>query len=79
MNTQTEKIVHLDASGLYCPLPLLKAKKQLLKMESGQTLKVITTDDSSLNDFPSFCKVTGHQIIAIESADKHHTITIQCK
>lgn len=54
----------LDASGLRCPLPVLKAKKALQSMVSGQVLKVVATDPAAEHDFPAFCEMTGYRLIA---------------
>ena len=59
MNTDRE----LDARGLNCPLPILKAKKALSEMQSGQVLKVVATDPGSVRDFQAFCKQTGHALV----------------
>ncbi len=53
----------LDARGLNCPLPILKAKKALADMHSGQTLKVISTDAGSVRDFQAFAKQTGNLLM----------------
>ena len=53
----------LDARGLNCPLPILKAKKALADMISGQTLKVIATDAGSVRDFQAFAKQTGNELV----------------
>ncbi|WP_101049190.1 sulfurtransferase TusA family protein [Macromonas nakdongensis] len=53
----------LDARGLNCPLPILKAKKALADMTSGQTLKVISTDSGSVRDFQAFAKQTGNELV----------------
>ena len=53
----------LDARGLNCPLPILKAKKALADMLSGQTLKVIATDAGSVRDFQAFAKQTGNVLL----------------
>jgi TusA-related sulfurtransferase len=53
----------IDTSGLKCPLPILKAKKALADLSSGQTLKVICTDEGSLRDFQAFAKQTGNELI----------------
>jgi TusA-related sulfurtransferase len=53
----------VDARGLNCPLPILKAKKALVDMESGQVLKVISTDPGSMRDFQSFARQTGHTLL----------------
>jgi tRNA 2-thiouridine synthesizing protein A len=53
----------LDATGLNCPLPILKTKKTLNGMESGQILRIIATDPGSVKDFDSFAKQTGHELL----------------
>lgn len=53
----------LDARDLNCPLPILKAKKALADMTSGQTLKVIATDAGSVRDFQAFAKQTGNELV----------------
>ncbi|MDP1999522.1 MAG: sulfurtransferase TusA family protein [Rhodoferax sp.] len=58
----------IDTRGLNCPLPILKAKKALADMESGQTLRVISTDAGSLRDFQAFAKQTGNELIEQETA-----------
>ncbi len=59
MNVDTE----VDARGLNCPLPILKAKKALNGMQSGQTLRVVSTDVGSLRDFQAFAKQTGNELL----------------
>ncbi|MEO5365145.1 MAG: sulfurtransferase TusA family protein [Magnetococcus sp. WYHC-3] len=54
----------LDAKGLNCPLPILRAKKALKAMEAGQVLAVEATDPGSAKDFESFCNQTGNQLIS---------------
>lgn len=53
----------LDTRGLSCPLPILKAKRALTDMQSGQNLKVISTDSGSMRDFQAFAKMTGNELI----------------
>ena len=53
----------LDARGLNCPLPILKAKKALAELVSGQVLEVISTDPGSVRDFQAFTKQTGHTLL----------------
>jgi tRNA 2-thiouridine synthesizing protein A len=54
----------LDASGLNCPLPILRAKKTLADMESGQVLHIIATDPGSVKDFEAFAKQTGNELLS---------------
>ena len=53
----------IDTSGLNCPLPILRAKKALSELESGQVLKVTATDEGSIRDFQAFAKQTGNELI----------------
>jgi tRNA 2-thiouridine synthesizing protein A len=62
----------LDASGLNCPLPILRAKKKLNTMESGQVLRIIATDPGSVKDFDAFAKQTGNTLLeTTEEGDKY--------
>ncbi len=62
----------LDASGLNCPLPILRAKKKLNTMESGQILRIIATDPGSVKDFDAFAKQTGNTLLeTTEEGDKY--------
>ncbi|MBI5333289.1 MAG: sulfurtransferase TusA family protein [Burkholderiales bacterium] len=53
----------VDATGLVCPLPILKAKKALAELASGQLLKVLATDPSSVRDFQAFARQTGNELV----------------
>ena len=53
----------VDTRGLNCPLPILKAKKALAIMQSGQLLKVVATDTGSIRDFQAFAKQTGNELV----------------
>ena len=66
----------IDTRGLNCPLPILKAKKALSEMSSGQTLKVIATDGGSVRDFIAFAKQTGNELVeqTTEGKDYIHII-----
>lgn len=59
----------LDAKGLSCPLPILRAKKALLDMTPGDTLEVLATDPGSVADFAAFCRVTGHLLLESDRED----------
>jgi tRNA 2-thiouridine synthesizing protein A len=54
----------LDVRGLNCPLPILRAKKALTDLASGQVLKIVATDPGSVKDFHAFCKQTGHSLLS---------------
>ncbi len=53
----------LDTRGLNCPLPILKAKKALAEMQSGEVLKVVATDPGSMRDFQAFSRQTGNELV----------------
>lgn len=53
----------LDAKGLNCPLPILRAKKALQGMENGGTLEILATDPGSVKDFQAFCRTTGNELV----------------
>jgi tRNA 2-thiouridine synthesizing protein A len=57
----------VDARGLNCPLPILKAKKALSDMLSGQILRVVATDAGSVRDFQAFAKQTGNELVEQET------------
>ncbi|WP_295951738.1 sulfurtransferase TusA family protein [Rhodoferax sp.] len=63
---QTDK--EIDTRGLNCPLPILKAKKALTDMQSGQLLKVVSTDAGSVRDFQAFAKQTGNELVDQQTA-----------
>jgi TusA-related sulfurtransferase len=58
----------VDARGLNCPLPILKAKKALADMASGQVLKVVATDPGSMRDFQAFARQTGNELLEQSAA-----------
>ncbi len=67
----------LDARGLNCPLPILRAKKALSELSSGQTLKIIATDPGSVKDFQAFAKQTGNTLM--ESGEGNGEFTFLLK
>lgn len=67
----------VDARGLNCPLPILKAKKALAELGSGQVLKVVSTDSGSLRDFQAFARQTGNEMIGQSEADRTWTIFLK--
>lgn len=69
----------LDAAGLLCPLPVLKARKRLDGLKSGDTLRLIATDPASVIDVPHFCNEQGHQLLSHEASDGRHIFRIRHK
>ena len=69
----------LDARGLNCPLPILRAKKALNDMQSGQVLKIVATDPGSVKDFQAFCKQTGNELLESAEASNEYTFYLKRK
>jgi tRNA 2-thiouridine synthesizing protein A len=69
----------LDARGLNCPLPILRTKKALTDMTSGQVLKVIATDPGSVKDFQAFSRQTGNTLLSSETASSEFVFFMQKK
>ncbi len=69
----------LDARGLNCPLPILRAKKSLNDMQSGQVLKIVATDPGSVRDFQAFAKQTGNELLSQAEADMQFTFFLKRK
>ena len=67
----------LDATGLNCPLPILRAKKAISAMEAGQTLRIIATDPGSVKDFEAFCKQTGNELLSSGEEEGKFTFMIK--
>ena len=62
----------IDTRGLNCPLPILKAKKALTEMQSGQLLRVVSTDGGSLRDFQAFARQTGNELVEQQTAGEEY-------
>lgn len=69
----------LDARGLNCPLPILRAKKALTDMTTGQVLRIVATDPGSVKDFEAFSKQTGNQLLSHSATEKEFTFFMQKK
>ncbi len=69
----------LDARGLNCPLPILRTKKSLADMASGQILKILATDPGAVRDFQAFSKQTGNELLEHAQADGVYTVVMRKK
>jgi tRNA 2-thiouridine synthesizing protein A len=69
----------LDARGLKCPLPVLRARKAIRDVAPGESLTVLATDPAAPRDFASFCEQTGHVLVSSSEADGVHTIVLRRK
>ncbi len=67
----------LDAKGLNCPLPILKARKALKDVGAGETLEVLSTDPGSVADFQAFCRQTGNELVESSTDDSVYRFLIR--
>ena len=67
----------LDARGLNCPLPILRAKKAINGLEVDQVLKIVATDPGSVKDFEAFCKQTGNELVSTAEDGDEFTFFIK--
>ena len=67
----------LDARGLNCPLPILRAKKAINGLQHGQILRIRVTDPGSVKDFASFCTQTGNELVSSEQAGGEYVFQIR--
>ncbi len=66
---ETEYALELDVRGLVCPLPLIKTKKAMEQINSGEVLKIIATDPNTVNDIPAWVKNSGHRLIKLDQEE----------
>ena len=69
--------VNLDATGLRCPLPVLRARKALRLVEPGGTLAVRTTDPAAPADFEAFCREAGHEFLGVAEDGDARVVTVR--
>mgnify|MGYP001607818733 CR=1 FL=1 len=69
----------LDTRGLNCPLPILRTKKALTGLQSGQVLRIVATDPGSVKDFETFAKQTGHPLLSHSEAGGEFTFMLKKK
>jgi tRNA 2-thiouridine synthesizing protein A len=69
----------VDCIGLYCPVPIAEAASAVNEVESGETITILADDPGVENDFPNWCKVTGHELVSLEPVDEGFKIVIRKK
>ena len=77
--TVTNHDKELDARGMNCPLPILRAKKALGELASGQVLRIVATDPGSSKDFEAFSKQTGNELLSSTAGEKEFVFYIRKK
>jgi tRNA 2-thiouridine synthesizing protein A len=75
--TMSNTAQELDARGLNCPLPILRAKKALNGLQSGQVLRIRATDPGAVKDFDAFCKQTGNELVSSEQSSGEYVFQIR--
>ncbi len=69
----------IDAKGLKCPLPVLRARKRMRDLAPGEELTVLATDPAAPSDFRAFCEQAGHRFVSVAEAGGVHTIVIRVR
>ena len=69
----------VDCIGLYCPVPIAEAAAAIGEVDSGEIIKILADDPGVENDFPNWCKVTGHELMSLEKTDDGYEIVIRKK
>ena len=77
--TTTNHDKELDARGMNCPLPILRAKKALGELASGQVLRIVATDPGAMKDFEVFSKQTGNELLSSAAGEKEFIFYIRKK
>lgn len=74
---QIEIDKYLDATGMRCPIPVLRASKEIKAMESGEILKITASDSQAPRDFRDFCEASGHELLLNEERDGKYIIILK--
>ncbi len=69
----------IDARGLNCPLPLMKARKAIAEMQSGQVLRVVATDSASMRDFLAYVRQAGHEMLEQQNVGREYIHVLRCR
>jgi tRNA 2-thiouridine synthesizing protein A len=67
----------VDCVGLYCPVPIARAAEAMGDVAEGETVTILADDPGVENDFPNWCRVTGHELVSLEQADEGYRIVIR--
>lgn len=67
----------LDCRRLLCPMPVIKVQDAVAEMSPGETLTAVCTDPGATNDIPAWCRINGHEVLAIETDEEEYRITVK--
>ncbi len=73
----SDEVVTVDARRLLCPMPVIRVQNEVKKSPPGTRIRAICTDPGALSDIPAWARINGHKIIATESLDDEHIITLE--
>ena len=74
MTSPKDAIIELDARNLMCPLPVIRAQDKIKTLQTGDQLRVVSTDPGALNDIPAWCRINGHEVI--EKLNNEHEVIV---
>ena len=69
--------IDIDARRLFCPLPVIKLQNRIAGLEPGDRVRIVSTDPGSLNDIPTWCRISGHQVLEIEDDEVEFTFLVE--
>ena len=72
-----ERIYELDARRLMCPMPVIRTQERVEQLSPGDVLEVLCTDPGSASDIPAWCRINGHTVLAVDSAEWEFTIRLK--
>lgn len=70
-------IVEVDASRLFCPLPVIRLQNCINQQAPGTRVRIVSTDPGSMNDIPTWCRINGHEVLQSEQQDKEYIFLVQ--
>ena len=69
--------IDIDARRLFCPLPVIKLQNRIAGLEPGDRVRIVSTDPGSLNDIPTWCRISGHQVLEIDDDEVEFTFLVE--
>jgi tRNA 2-thiouridine synthesizing protein A len=67
----------LDATGLLCPMPVIRTQDRVASMQAGDLLKIFCTDPGVVNDIPAWCRINGHRVVSIDECEEKIVVTVE--
>ncbi len=74
---EKKQTVHLDVTGLLCPMPVLRTRRKLDELAIGSRLFVTASDSNAVHDMPAFCRMAGHKLLMARMEDGHYIFEIE--